>query len=76
VLWRAKQVANIPEAEFEALVESDKPPTVTRLVEIGRARSGTQSTKRASGKVRALKRAWAAATPEERKAFADWTAKD
>ena len=36
VLWRAKQVAAIPEEKFERLVESDNPPSVTQL-EIGRA---------------------------------------
>lgn len=35
-MWRASKVADIPADEFEALVESDDPPTVTRLVEIGR----------------------------------------
>jgi hypothetical protein len=31
--WRAKKIADIPEEEFEALIESDNPPTVTTLVE-------------------------------------------
>ncbi len=31
----AIQVANIPAAQFEALVESDSPPSVTKLAEIG-----------------------------------------
>jgi hypothetical protein len=31
----ALRVARIPEADFEALVESDNPPTVTRLAELG-----------------------------------------
>ena len=33
-MWRALQVASIPEDEFEARVESDNPPTVTELVRI------------------------------------------
>jgi hypothetical protein len=35
-IWRAKQVASIPEAEFEAMVESDKPATAERLVAYAR----------------------------------------
>ena len=35
-MWRALRVASIPEDEFEALVESDTPPTVTKLVRIAR----------------------------------------
>jgi len=31
-LWRAKKVAEIPEDEFEALIERDNPATVTQLV--------------------------------------------
>jgi hypothetical protein len=36
VFWRAKQVASIPEEEFEAMIESDQPPTVSQLVEHAR----------------------------------------
>ena len=36
VFWRAKQVASIPEEEFEAMSESDHPPTVSQLVEHAR----------------------------------------
>ena len=46
-LWRAKQVAAIPDAEFEAMVESDDPPTVTALVAHGwrgRARKPARKT--------------------------------
>lgn len=32
----AVRVANVPEPEFERLVESDEPPTVTQLADIGR----------------------------------------
>lgn len=32
---QAKRVASIPESEFAGLVESDSPPTVTKLAEIG-----------------------------------------
>ena len=40
-MWRALQVANIPQDEFEQLIESDDPPTVAKLVKIG---SGNEST--------------------------------
>ena len=36
VFWRAKQVASIPEEEFEAMIESEHPPTVSQLVEHAR----------------------------------------
>ena len=32
----ASRVANIPEQEFEAVVESDDPPSVTKLADMGR----------------------------------------
>ena len=38
--WRAMMVGAIPHDIFEALVESDNPPTVSRLVELGRQFSG------------------------------------
>ena len=38
--WRAMMVGNIPADIFEALIESDNPPTVARLVELGRQFSG------------------------------------
>jgi hypothetical protein len=38
-LWRATKVAEIPEDEFEALIESENPPTVSALVELGRGKS-------------------------------------
>jgi len=33
-----KAIANIPEDEFERLIESDKPPTTTALLAISRGR--------------------------------------
>jgi hypothetical protein len=39
-MWRAMKLASIPEDEFEALVESDEPPTVSELVEVGRQGDG------------------------------------
>ena len=38
--WRAEMVANIPADIFERLIEGDNPPTVSRLVEIGRQFAG------------------------------------
>jgi hypothetical protein len=38
-LWRAKKVAEIPEDEFEALIERDSPMTVTQLVAHSRKRA-------------------------------------
>ena len=32
----ALRIANIPDTEFDALIESDSPPTVTKLAEIGK----------------------------------------
>ncbi|MET4034516.1 hypothetical protein BjapCC829_28155 [Bradyrhizobium barranii] len=68
VLWRAQQVAHIPAEEFERLIESDNPPTVTQMVEIGRSHGGRPRLKW-SRALTSLKRAWAAATPEERAEF-------
>lgn len=35
-MYQMMQIANIPEDEFERLVESDDPPTITELARIGR----------------------------------------
>ena len=63
-LWRAKKVAEIPEDEFEALIERDNPATVTQLV--------AYSHKRATPATGALRRAWNAATEIERADFLSW----
>ena len=39
-MWRALQVASIPEEEFEALVEASDTPTVSELVRVA---TGTRS---------------------------------
>lgn len=39
-IWEAKQAASIPEDEFEALIESDDPPSITALVNVARRRAG------------------------------------
>ena len=35
-MYQAMQIANIPEDEFNRLVESDDPPSITELAKIGR----------------------------------------
>lgn len=35
-MYQALQVANIPEEDFERLIESDDPPSVTEMARIGR----------------------------------------
>ena len=64
LIWRAQQVCNIPKEEFERLIESDNPPTVTKLVEIGRRRP-----KPPARTGQRLIRAWTAASAEERADF-------
>lgn len=44
---QAVRVANIPKEEFEVLVESDDPPTVTALAERGKKTRGKQRTRHA-----------------------------
>ena len=65
-MWRALQVAEVPEDEFEAMIESDEPPTVTALVHHGRQGGGQ------SNGLRRLKKAWRNAGEDERAAFLDW----
>ncbi len=36
----AKAIASIPEEEFERLIESDNPPTVTAFADLARGRAG------------------------------------
>ena len=69
-MWRAEQVANIPEDEFERLIESDEPPTVTELVQRGRTQSETEAKQHTS--LDTLKRAWRKASEDERAAFLAW----
>ena len=38
-MYRSLHIASIPEAEFEVIVESDKPPTVTQLVRYATGRT-------------------------------------
>jgi hypothetical protein len=45
-LWQCKQVASIPEDEFEALYEGDNPPTITELVNVARRRAGLRERER------------------------------
>jgi hypothetical protein len=39
----ALRIANVPREEFEALVESDDPPTITELAERGTQHIGPSS---------------------------------
>ena len=38
-VWRALQIAAIPDDEFERLIEADPPPTIAELVAIGSGKS-------------------------------------
>jgi len=40
-IWQAKKIAEIPEEEFERMVESDNPPTVTGLLDVAHQRAGS-----------------------------------
>ena len=51
-MYQAVQVASIPEDEFERLVESQEPPSITELARIGR---GEQSKPRLSPRDAATK---------------------
>ena len=41
-IWQAKKIASIPEEEFEKLVESDNPPTVSELLNVAHRRAGSK----------------------------------
>lgn len=41
-IWEAKQIASIPEADFDRLVESDDPPTPGELVNMAQNRAGSK----------------------------------
>ena len=40
-IWEAKQIASIPQEEFERLVESDNPPLPSDLVNVAQKRAGS-----------------------------------
>ena len=63
-MWRAKQVASIPEEEFEALVESDNPPTVSELVAMAGSRASRSPTFTLPPDLLAAVDAWIAAQPD------------
>lgn len=46
-MWRAMKVAELPDDEFERLIESDNPPTVSELVERSRQAQGLPRAKQA-----------------------------
>jgi hypothetical protein len=64
--WRAKKIADIPEEEFEALIESDNPPTVTTLAEYAHGHAP-----QASG-LRRLIKEWTRASEQDQVAFLEW----
>ncbi|TAV04044.1 hypothetical protein [Rhizobium ruizarguesonis] len=41
-IWQAKKIAEIPEDEFDRMVESDNPPTVTELLNVAQRRAGSK----------------------------------
>jgi hypothetical protein len=51
-MYQMIQIANIPEDEFERLIESDDPPNITELAKIGR---GEQSKPRPSPRDAAMR---------------------
>lgn len=61
-MYQALQVASVPRDEFERLVESADPPSITDLARIGR---GAQSKPKQSTWDR-LVRAWNAASDDDR----------
>ncbi len=66
--WRATKIAEIPEAEFEAMMESENVPTVSALVEY--AWQGDAPI--ADTGLRALQRAWNRASEPDRVDFLEW----
>lgn len=60
-IWQAKKIADIPEEEFERLVESDDPPTITQLLDMAHHRAGSKKTT-----WEVLVKAWNAASEEDR----------
>jgi hypothetical protein len=66
--WRAKKIADIPEEEFEALIEADNPPTVTALVDYAHGRPPPTTTTT----LRRLTREWNRATEQDQIAFLEW----
>lgn len=64
-MYQALAVASIPTDEFEPMVESDDPPTVTELARYGRSKP----PRGPSSPLDRLKAAWSQASPEERAAF-------
>jgi len=68
-MYQAIAIASIPEDQFDALMEDDKPPSVERLASIGR---GADQRQRETGPLSRLKAAWKAASAAERGEFLEW----
>lgn len=60
-IWQAKKIADIPEDQFERLIESDNPPTITQLLNMAHHRAESQTTPWDR-----LVAAWNAASDEDR----------
>jgi hypothetical protein len=52
----AQRVANVPDRQFEEMVESDNPPTVTQLADIGKKRAPVEVSLRKRAKATGLTR--------------------
>jgi hypothetical protein len=44
--WQARKIAEIPADEFDAMVESDNPPTVAELLDVAQHRAGSAKVQR------------------------------
>ena len=64
-MYQALQVARIPADEFERLIESADPPSITDLARFGR---GAQAKPKATSWDRLI-RAWNAASADDRQRF-------
>jgi hypothetical protein len=79
---QAVRVSNIPEPVFESAVESENPPTVTKLAEMGTARdplyTGTPASEvtdkdaNDAAALHALKRTWRSASKTVKTEFRRW----
>ncbi len=60
-IWQAKKIADTPEDQFDRLIESDNPPTITQLLNMAHHRDESQTTPWDR-----LVTAWNAASDEDR----------
>mgnify|MGYP001546093463 CR=1 FL=1 len=69
-MHQALALAQIPEDEFDALIESDNPPSLEALARIGRGLDPVRDRDR--GPLSALKAAWKNASASERGESLEW----